>query len=398
MSSLPTGLPAVSSDADELLQDESRIVPFGLPPPPTETLQVTAEPPSRFPLCAKCGYQVDVFRSIMRNKSLANPKFICRSCNCIATMLNKKLDMSNVPLKDMPEETQQQFWRTCAATCLKGDRFSYSKIKALITETCVQQRLSSSTATVSTESLPLSVWKSRGFDVVAIEEKAEKEHHPIFGDVYKVPLKTVTRAEVESNVRQMMLKAERTLKRKSIASSSSSQAPPAQDAGIICVDDFDLSEPEAAPIQVKGKRQKGLVDKADAKAEKDALLAAKAAGKKEELEKKTEKSEIKKHNQKVFMMSTKTVSATTPLLLELQPLVNKPNDRMPTFLLGQLSTITTEVLFFKTTCSDRLSKCGKAAAKQQKLDDLPFTQTEVTEKVKEASGVLAKYKKMLSLV
>jgi len=226
---------------------------------------------------------------------------------------------------------------------------------------------------VSTESLPLSVWKSRGFDVVAIEEKAEKEHHPIFGDVYKVPLKTVTRAEVESNVRQMMLKAERTLKRKSIASSSSSQAPPAQDAGIICVDDFDLSEPEAAPIQVKGKRQKGLVDKADAKAEKDALLAAKAAAKKEELEKKKEKSEIEKHNQKVFMMSTKTVSATTPLLLELQPLVNKPNDRMPTFLLGQLSTITTEVLFFKTTCSDRLSKCGKAAAKQQKLDDLPFS-------------------------
>lgn len=406
---------ASSLQASGTLIDQASIdddtVPAGQPSPeeqPSQALHmlssqpavdsqglVPGSPPALKPLCFKCGYEVDVWRAHIKNKSKDSPKYICRDCNCISTILSKRLDLSQLEFSGMPKETAQEFWRNCAKKKDADSQFQYSKIRATLMETCIQQRLSSSTVTVKEESLPLSVWAQRGFDTSVIESSAVKESHPIFGDVYKVPLKTVERAEVAQIVKEEVFKAERSLKRKAVSSGSTD----AQGAGaeIIDLDEFEDDAVEPVPPSAQSSR----VQTARASANKPAMQAAAAAkqeARRSEVEAKKHRALIEKANNKTFVLATKTVGSTTTVLLELETSIRNKNERIPDFIISKMVSLHSTLAGYKVQASAALSKAKQAATKGVQLDQMTFTQMDVCENIKEANQYLSKFKKMQSII
>ena len=387
---VPAGQPSPDeqpSQALHVLSDQPAVDSQGLVP---------GSPPALKPLCFKCGYEVDVWRAHIKNKSKDSPKYICRDCNCISTILSKRLDLSQLEFSGMPKETAQEFWRNCAKKKDADSQFQYSKIRATLMETCIQQRLSSSTVTVKEESLPLSVWAQRGFDTSVIESSATKESHPILGDVYKVPLRTVERAEVAQIVKEQVFKAERSLKRKAVSSGSTD----AQGAGadIIDLDEFEDDAVEPVPPSAP---QSSRVQTARASANKPATQAAAAAkqeARRSEVEAKKHRALIEKANNKTFVLATKTMGSTTTVLLELETSLRNKNERIPDFILSKMESLHSTLAGYKVQASAALSKTKQAATKGVQLDQMTFTQMDVCENIKEANQYLSKFKKMQSII
>ena len=356
---VPAGQPSPDeqpSQALHVLSDQPAVDSQGLVP---------GSPPALKPLCFKCGYEVDVWRAHIKNKSKDSPKYICRDCNCISTILSKRLDLSQLEFSGMPKETAQEFWRNCAK---KKDE----------------------------ESLPLSVWAQRGFDASVIESSATKESHPILGDVYKVPLRTVERAEVAQIVKEQVFKAERSLKRKAVSSGSTD----AQGAGADIID-LDVFEDDAVEPVPPSAPQSSRVQTARASANKPAMQAAAAAkqeARRSEVEAKKHRALIEKANNKTFALATKTVGSTTTMLLELETSLRNKNERIPDFILSKMESLHSTLAGYKVQASAALSKTKQAATKGVQLDQMTFTQMDVCENIKEANQYLSKFKKTQSII
>jgi hypothetical protein len=350
------------------------------------------------PLCHKCGFEVDIFRAQLKNKSKASPKFICRNCNCITAILSRNIDVASLKLCALPQDAYQQFWRDCAAQREGCDQFRYSKIRAQVIESLTTQQIKVASVKVSEESLPLSVWGARGFDVRLIEAAAQSEDHPILGTCYKVPLRTYTKEEIARSIQEEVLKAERRLKKPKAESSANGDA----DGELICLDDFESDDESGEPSPKGAKLNNGSkAGKAGKKApnpEKTAALLAKSEAKKAELLKKKHRAEAEKANQKVFVLATKTMGAVAAVLVELEQARKSKCDRIPGFITEKLDECYDHLQLYKTQSQDRLAKSGKAATKGVELEKLDFTQADVADYVKEANQFLGKFKKMQSII
>lgn len=352
------------------------------------------------PLCFKCGFEVDIFRAHIKNKSKDKPKFICRDCNCISTLLSRRLDISQLRLNELPKEAYQEFWRNCARKRDGEDeRLSYAKIRAVVTETCIQQRVKVSSVSVHEDSLPLSVWAQRGFDAAAIEAMAVSEPHPIFGLVYKVPLKRTSREEIARFVQEEIMKAERAVKKQK-ASSSDQKKEQAAMTDIIDVDEFESDDESAQPVPKSAKTsQSSSAGKRKARnPAKEAAISAKAEARREELLKKKERVEVEKANSKIYVLATKTVGAVVSVLPELESALKNKSELIPQFIVEKLEHCQERLAEFKKQAADRLSKTGKAATKGIELEKLDFSQTDVCDFIKEANLFLGKLKKMQSII
>ena len=67
------------------------------------------------------------------------------------------------------------FFRKAKDTMSGGGRLEVSKIKSLLVQKLVQRETDTVERKVKGKYLPLSVWEKQGFDVVAIENGAEKQ-------------------------------------------------------------------------------------------------------------------------------------------------------------------------------------------------------------------------------
>ena len=110
------------------------------------------------------------------------------------------------------------------------------------------------------------------------------------------------------------------------------------------------------------------------------------------------RSDIDKTNQKIIALATKTVSATAPLVIELDTALKKKDVRIPEYFMDKMQELFKSVVQFKNLSQDRLGKTAKAAAKGSPLDDLGFTPKEIADVVREAQLMLSKYKKMVDLL
>lgn len=150
------------------------------------------------PLCSKCNWECDPTRSQIKGAG----KWICNRCNSRQVMLNKMVGhWPNDEFKSLPLEEQQKFWQE--SRDLNG-----AEVKFKVIETLARRRTDAITSKLAGTYLPLSVYEKQGFDVKLIEDRC-KDHkeHPVLGLVYRVPLESLERSQVEAKIREQLLSA-----------------------------------------------------------------------------------------------------------------------------------------------------------------------------------------------
>lgn len=165
------------------------------------------------PICFQCAYPIkDIYRAIIRRKTKAQPeKWICRCCNCISTMVSRNI--GPLPeLNTMSAGEQQAVYRDAQELMPDGAQLSWARLRGVIVNHLQKKLLQEDSVQVSEEALPLSVWEKQGYDIGLIEQFGESESHPIFGIVYKVPLKKIKHKAILQRVQDLLDKAEQKKK------------------------------------------------------------------------------------------------------------------------------------------------------------------------------------------
>ena len=79
------------------------------------------------PLCIKCSYPCDVLQSICKSKASAtqHAKFICRTCNRVASMVNRHIKLGgHLCMNVWTTEQRNDFWRSASRCTDESDRLS----------------------------------------------------------------------------------------------------------------------------------------------------------------------------------------------------------------------------------------------------------------------------------
>lgn len=140
------------------------------------------------PLCWKCRCHVhEVSRATVYGKGRTT--LICEICSNAMTMLAKKLDVgkmgeASLELSCFTQVETEAFWQQTAG-CVDGSgALSWKAVRNLVCKTFSEPKL------------PLFVWGKKGFDVKQIRRHGKPSYNPLFGEVWRVPLKTTSRDEV----------------------------------------------------------------------------------------------------------------------------------------------------------------------------------------------------------
>ena len=111
------------------------------------------------PLCLKCQYPCDAMKAILKHKAspTAHAKYICRPCNNVQTMMNRKVKLEGtMSIGSWSKERQLDFWRKASKSGEDG-RLNYGAIRGLIKEQLIEQSLRSPRRLLS---LSTCLWKS----------------------------------------------------------------------------------------------------------------------------------------------------------------------------------------------------------------------------------------------
>ena len=139
---------------------------------------------------------------------------ICRACNNATTMLSRNLNSWPVPsFPALSSEAQVNFWRKWVDIITQNGRLEYKHLRANLTMVLCEKEIEETTMRFTSEILPLDVWKQRGFDTEAVK-RGKKDVHPLLGEVYAVPLKTVSKGYIKQRVEEMLCKFEADARKK----------------------------------------------------------------------------------------------------------------------------------------------------------------------------------------
>ena len=181
-------------------------------------LRMVSEAAARDPnktLCGRCLREVQIGEAVMKTKS-RSPKYICKTCNKVGSTLSRRLHGWPLPCWNSLSSTEQsQFWRSvCEQHDSAHGTLQYEKIKGLLTDVFERKVRSVTSHACTGPFLPLSVWESRGYDLEPIRAKAESREDDLFGTVYRVAtLETGVKHE-EEDVRSIIQKAERHVRKR----------------------------------------------------------------------------------------------------------------------------------------------------------------------------------------
>ena len=355
---------------------------------------------SHKPLCQKCGFEVDIFRAVIKSKTSATNtcKFICRNCSCLSTMLSRNLQVSETSFKDLPLATQQEFWRNAGQQNSEDGQFRYSKVKALLTEILVRERISSSTARVFSEALPIGVWEQRGYPVESILANAECEDNPALGKCYKVPIKQHSREEVIAEVHRNIMNAEQRVsaKRKTASLADEERSETGKPMQCLIEIEDDDSEDEdsgdAPPAAKKGKSKSSKKRQSSASQPDRKLLQQQAA------EEKRKERKLASDNAKICRQATRALMAVGPLLTDLESVLKGVDSRIPQISIDSCQNHVGLLKEIKREAEDRLAKQAKAATKNIPLDGLSIDAAEQQQRVRAAQADLQLIKKMVNIL
>ena len=215
------------------------------------------------PHCLKCASVVDPFKAIIKSKRKESTSYICRPCNSISTMTTRTV--GTLPeMAQMSISETNDFFTQAAETADSSGRFSWGRIRGILISTLTRTVQRVESAKMHGEYLPLSVWKARGFDTVAIASGGDRMEHPVLGEVFRIKLLSTTSERIETTIRESVLKAEAALKgtkkrqadssaggNGSVAGSSADQLPADDPLGAFMIESSD-EEPLPKRTRVQG--------------------------------------------------------------------------------------------------------------------------------------------------
>jgi hypothetical protein len=144
--------------------------------------------------CTKCKLQKEI------GNAVGCPSFICKQCNTKRSTLSQMFGHWPVELfAALTVEQQTEFWRS---QC-KGKVQVQNALVKEVTDSRVEVIKNSTIG----QYLPLSVYATLGYDIVAIQANCKDvEEHEVLGTTYKVDLKSVTTDDIRKKVWEDLFK------------------------------------------------------------------------------------------------------------------------------------------------------------------------------------------------
>ena len=148
------------------------------------------------PACTKCKYPVhDVFRAKYTGKQKEEETLICRHCVKVMNMCYKRLDWPVEGFESLGQEELDHFYQTAIEKAETGN-VTWNSVRQALVNSLSRHEIHQRTVSVAEKELPLSVWQQDGFDIELIKEHGRKGPHPVFGEVWAVPLKVISTDQV----------------------------------------------------------------------------------------------------------------------------------------------------------------------------------------------------------
>ena len=152
------------------------------------------------PTCRRCGQGCDLWKS--QRVSTKQAIFVCAKCNIKGVQLTRVFgSWPPKTFKCMSEDAQKKFWEGIKDT-------PKSQLEGVVVQKLTMVRQEWEEAKEGGEYLPLSVYKTRGFDVDAITTHCQdKYEHPVLGTCYRVRIRGVYSGTSEAVVREELHQA-----------------------------------------------------------------------------------------------------------------------------------------------------------------------------------------------
>lgn len=328
------------------------------------------------PICVKCAFPTEALNSICKSKATAtqHAKFICRPCNRVISMLNRNVKLDG-PLAMNAWTPQQRldFWRDACKCTDESGRMVYGQIRGLLKKECITRKVEESKTVVCDDFRPLSVWEKQGYDVTMIVNYDQKEWNPAIGWTYGVPLKSITWSSAEVSIEETLMQAERAVRQKKGDNSELQELPIADESQ----DELDGPKPQAA-----GRSSAHEAAAAGRKADKDA-----------EKEKLKEHGQTIKHNNKVQILASKTVTGLTGHRDILEKIKKgKSWTAAPDFVSEKVESAVNTAKEYISAADQVLAKLKKCSKDGSKLPDLDFSLTDLNQCVKNMKQAASDFK------
>lgn len=336
------------------------------------------------PLCVKCSYPCEVLQSICKTKASAtqHAKFICRPCNRVITMMNRKIKLPGpLHMNAWTEQQRLDFFRNASKCENLNGRMNYSSIRGLIKTTLTTRKVEEHKKSIKQDFLPLSVWEKQGYEIAMIVNYNCKEWNPALGWTYTVPLKTISWSSIESDIEEAMLTAERSVKQKMTTGGEGSDL----ELEVEAEDEDPAVQTRALALETpaeKMAREKAMQQAALVKSREDAAAARKAE-KDAEKEKHREVGRIKNHNNKMQILASKAVTALTGHRDQLVMVKkNKTYAEAPPFVKEKVEDALKEGEKYLSMADQVLKSMKKCAKDGSKLPELDFDLSDLNQCVK----------------
>ena len=134
-------------------------------------------------------------------------RFQCHACNAADKMLRRNLG-SRKELESIPPESQKAFFQRLQEEKKAGKNMPWRTVRAQLIALQTTRHISETSAEVTTEELPLSVWVTRGWAKETVEACPREYSESLKVHLYKVPTKKVVWKEIHQKVTERILKQE----------------------------------------------------------------------------------------------------------------------------------------------------------------------------------------------
>ncbi|CAE7372097.1 unnamed protein product [Symbiodinium sp. CCMP2592] len=168
--------------------------------------------------------------------------FECRHCAASLKALYRNLGELPEDFKQLSSEETTKFFADLAqqrTELAKDKSCSWTTVRASLVTTLAEKRTTTFKQELEGKFLPLSVWEKQGFDTDKVKN-CPKEENEVLGDLYCVPIKTISWSETVEKVRQTLLDQERQATAKKQAKGKNKTA-----------EDLDLPAPASASKEEK---------------------------------------------------------------------------------------------------------------------------------------------------
>ena len=191
-----------------------------LPPKGLAAVQMAPPIAQAPPSCHRCHLPVDVLKAPIVGKGAGSWR--CAQCNTRGSQLSRMFGgWPTETFRRLAPSVQESFWQAAR------DKSTKQELQELWVQTLSEKRIEQEVGQIAGEYLPLSVYKTRGFDADAIVANCNDfEDHAILGRCYRVNIRSQCSRAIEEMTRAEVNEA-RTMPKKSLRAEPNATAPDA---------------------------------------------------------------------------------------------------------------------------------------------------------------------------